>query len=98
MPRFLEFPDAPLDPALVVFAQLGLADLKGFARSDPELTNLFGHYRRHVHHPVVIERVHDLFAIASFDAFPVVPLQSEFDWGIGTESQYSVRHSFSPSL
>src|ERR1022692_4757359 len=92
MPRFLYPSDAPLDPALVFLAQFGLADLEDLARANPELANLLCHHRRHVHHPIAFERVHDLFAIASFDAFSVVPAEGYLDWGVGVESQNSIRH------
>src|ERR1022692_1090824 len=86
MPRFLYPSHAPLDPALVFLAQFSLADLKGLARPDPEFANLLCHHRRHVHDPIAFERVHDLFAIASFDAFSIVPTQGYLDWGVGVES------------
>src|ERR1039458_1393069 len=86
MPRFLYPSDAPLDPALVLLAQFGLADLKDLARPNPEFLDLFRHHRRHVHDPIAFERVHDLFAIASFDAFSIVPTQGYLDWGVGVES------------
>src|ERR1017187_1360352 len=47
MPRFLYPSHAPLDPALVLFAQFGLADFKDLARPDSEFANLLGHHRRH---------------------------------------------------
>src|ERR1035438_283551 len=92
MPRFLYPSHAPLDPALVFLAQFGFADLKDLARPDAEFVDLFRHYGRHVHHPIAFERVHDLFAIASFDALAIVPAQGYFDWGVGVESQNSIRH------
>src|ERR1022692_4183688 len=63
---------------------------------DPEFANLLCHHRWHVHHPITFERVHDLFAIASFDAFAIVPAEGYFDWGVGVESQNSIRHCCSP--
>src|ERR1019366_5602814 len=96
MPRFLYPSHAPLDPALVLFAQLSLADLEDLARPNPEFANLLCHHRRHVHDPIAFEGVHDLFAIASFDAFAIVPAQGYFDWGVGVESQNSIRHCCSP--
>src|ERR1022692_2469711 len=92
MPRFLYPSDARLDPALVLFAQLGLADFKDLARPDSEFANLLCHHRRHVHDPIAFERVHDLFAIASFDAFAIVPAEGNLDWRVGVESQNSIRH------
>src|ERR1035438_2507559 len=92
MPRFLDPSDAPLDPALVLLAQFGLADLKDLARPNSEFVDLFRHYGRHVTPPIAFERVHDLFAIASFDAFAIVPAQGYLDWGVGVESQNSIRH------
>src|ERR1039457_5627420 len=96
MPRFLDPSHAPLDPALVFLAQFSLADLEDLARSDAEFLDLFRHHRGHVHHPIALERVHDLFAIASFDAFAIVPAQGYFDWGVGVKSQNSIRHCCSP--
>src|ERR1039458_8070005 len=96
MPRFLYPSDAPLDPALVLFAQFGFTDLKDLARPDSEFANLLCHHRRHVHHPIAFERVHNLFAIASFDAFSVVPAEGYFDWGVCIKSQNSIRHCCSP--
>src|ERR1022692_1719472 len=96
MPRFLNSPHAPLDPALVLFAQFGFTDLKDLARPDSEFANLLCHHRRHVHHPIAFERVHNLFAIASFDAFSVVPAEGYFDWGVCIKSQNSIRHCCSP--
>src|ERR1035441_5740106 len=96
MPRFFYPSHTPLDPALVLFAQFGLADLEDLARPDPECANLLCHHRRHVHDPIAFERVHDLFAIASFDAFSIVPAEGYFDWGVGVESQNSIRHCCSP--
>src|ERR1017187_992379 len=86
MPRFLDPSDAPLDPALVFLAQFSLADLEDLARPNPEFANLLRHHRRHVHDPIAFERVHDLLAIASFDAFSIVPTQGYLDWGVGVES------------
>jgi hypothetical protein len=86
MPRFLNPSHAPLDPALVLFAQFGFADLEDLARPDAEFANLLCHHRRHVHDPIAFERVHDLFAIASFDAFAIVPAEGYFDWGVGVKS------------
>src|ERR1039458_3174232 len=86
MPRFLYPSHAPLDPALVFLAQFSLADLKDLACPDSEFANLLGHHRRHVHHPIAFEREQDLFAIASFDAFSIVPAEGHFDWGVGVES------------
>src|ERR1022692_355260 len=96
MPRFLYPSDAPFDPALVFLAQFGLADLKDLARPDAEFLDLFRHHRGHVHDPIALERVHDLFAIASFDTFAIVPAEGYFDWGVGVESQNSIRHCCSP--
>jgi hypothetical protein len=48
MPRLFHPSHAPLDPALVVFAQFGLADLKDLARADPEFANLVCDNRWHV--------------------------------------------------
>src|ERR1022692_1608319 len=96
MPRFLYPSHAPLDPALVFFSQLGLADLKDLARPNPEFLDLFRHHRWHVHDPIAFERVQDLFAIASFDAFSIVPAKGYFDWGVCVESQNSIRHCCSP--
>src|ERR1022692_2207765 len=96
MPRFLYPSDTPLDPALVLLAQFGFADLKDLTRPDAEFANLLCHHRGHVHHPIAFERVHHLFAIASFDAFAIVPAQGYFDWGVGVESQNSIRHCCSP--
>src|ERR1039457_1447276 len=90
MPRFLYSPHAPLDPALVLLAQFGFADLKDLARPDTEFANLLGHPRRHVHHPIAFERVQDLFAIASFDAFSIVPAEGYFDWGVRSEEERRV--------
>src|ERR1022692_3653679 len=90
MPRFLYPSHAPLDPALVFFSQLGLADLKDLARPNPEFLDLFRHHRWHVHDPIAFERVQDLFAIASFDAFSIVPAEGYFDWGVCVESQNSI--------
>jgi hypothetical protein len=39
MPRFLYSPHAPLDPALVLLAQFGFADLKDLARPNSEFAN-----------------------------------------------------------
>src|ERR1017187_7825872 len=83
MPRFLYPSHAPLDPALVFFSQLGPADLKDLARPNPEFLDLFCHHRWHVHDPIAFERVQDLFAIASFDAFSIVPAEGYFDWDDG---------------
>src|ERR1035438_5073635 len=96
MPRFFDSPHAPLDTALVLFAQFGFADLKDLARPDAEFANLLCHYGRHVHHPIALERVQDLFAIASFDALAIVPAEGYFDWGVGVKSQNSIRHCCSP--
>src|ERR1017187_525192 len=96
MPRFLYPSDAPFDPALVFLAQFGLADLKDLARPDAEFLDLFRHHRGHVHDPIALDRVHDLFAIASFDTFAIVPAEGYFDWGVGVESQNSIRHCCSP--
>src|ERR1039458_8028623 len=96
MPRFFYPSHAPLDPAFVLLAQLGFADLKDLARPNPEFANLLCHHRRHIHDPIAFERVHDLFAIASFDAFSIVPAEGHFDWGVGVESQNSIRHCCSP--
>src|ERR1022692_446549 len=96
MPRFLYSSHAPLDPALVLFAQFGFTDLEDLARPDSEFANLLCHYGRHVHDPIAFERVHDLFAVASFDAFSIVPAEGYFDWGVGVESQNSIRHCCSP--
>jgi hypothetical protein len=86
MPRFLYSADAPLDPAPVLFLHFYLADLKCFPCPNPEFADLFGHQRRHVHDPLIVERVHDLFAIASFDTFSIVPAEGNLDWGICVES------------
>src|ERR1019366_5986163 len=86
MPRFLYPSYAPLDPALVLFAQFGFADLKDLARPDAEFVDLFRHYGRHIHDPIAFERVQDLFAIASFDAFALVPAEGYLDWGVGVKS------------
>src|ERR1022692_3060955 len=96
MPRFLYPSDAPLDPALVLLAQFGLADLKDLARPNPEFLDLFRHHRRHVHDPIAFERVHDLFAIASFDAFSIVPAEGYLDWRVCVKSQNSIRHRCAP--
>src|ERR1035441_5239462 len=96
MPRFLNSSHAPLDPALVFLPQFGFADLKDLARPNPEFANLLCHHRRHIHDPIAFERVHDLFAIASFDALAIVPAEGYFDWGVGVESQNSIRHCCSP--
>src|ERR1039458_8020318 len=73
MPRFFYPSHAPLNPALVLFAQLSLADLEDLARPDPEFANLLCHHRRHVHHPIAFERVHDLFSLCLFRG-PVLSL------------------------
>jgi hypothetical protein len=86
MPRFLDPSDAPLDPALIFLAQFCFADLEDLARANPEFVDLFRHYGRHVHDPISFERVHDLFAIASFDAFAIVPAEGYLDWRVGVES------------
>src|ERR1022692_3772363 len=96
MPRFLYPSDAPFDPALVFLAQFGLADLKDLARPDAEFLDLFRHHRGHVHDPIALERVHDLFAIASFDTFAIVVAQGYCDWSVGVESQNTISHSCSP--
>src|ERR1022692_2106795 len=96
MPRFLYPSDAPFDPALVFLAQFGLADLKDLACPDAEFLDLFRHHRGHVHDPIAFERVHDLFAIASFDALAIVPAEGYFDWRVVVESQNSIRHCCSP--
>src|ERR1039458_2238994 len=96
MPRFLYPSHAPLDPALVFFSQLGLADLKDLARPNPEFLDLFRHHRWHVHDPIAFERVQDLFAIASFDALAIVPAEGYFDWGVCIKSQNSIGHCCSP--
>src|ERR1035438_6970863 len=96
MPRFLDPSHAPLDPALVLFAQFGFADLEDLASLNAEFVDLFRHYGRHVHHPIAFERVQDLFAIASFDALAIVPAEGYFDWGVRVESQNSIRHCCSP--
>src|ERR1035438_1752724 len=96
MPRFLDPSDAPLDPALVLLAQFGLADLKELARPNSEFVDLFRHHRGHVHDPIALERVHDLFAIASFDTFAIVVAQGYCDWSVGVESQNTISHSCSP--
>src|ERR1035438_8352124 len=96
MPRFFYPSHAPLDPALVFFSQFSLANLEDLACLNAEFVDLFRHYRRHVHHPIAFERVHDLFAIASFDALAIVPAQGYFDRGVGVKSQNSIRHCCSP--
>jgi hypothetical protein len=86
MPRFLYSADAPLDPAPVLFLHFYLADLKCFPCPNPEFADLFGHQRRHVHDPLIVERVHDLFAIPSFHPSAVVPAKGYFDGTVCVES------------
>src|SRR5262249_8624476 len=79
--------NTPFDPLAVPIRFGLLAELQRLPRPNRQLSYALLDVRRHVHHPVIDKRIHDLIAVTTFDAFARFEAEGHFDRGINSKSQ-----------